>query len=82
MDMIKPALLSFPEFSTEVEKDGTDWVIDLGNLPPGLCGGTILRRIDEFYLRAQLERRFEYERKAIVKLAFGEDVDTNGGSSL
>jgi hypothetical protein len=72
LDIIRAAILSFPKGACQISDIGEEWLIDLSVMPIPLLKDELLRRLEEFSLRASLEKRFSKERDAILALAFGQ----------
>lgn len=73
IDAIRAALLSFDGLSLQIDDTKDDWILNLAGFHGNMSAESLLRRIDEFYLREQLERRFGTERDALFTLAFGKE---------
>lgn len=73
LDTIRSAVLSFRQGACQIEDDNDNWIIDLSVMKESIKDDELLRRLDEFSLRASLEQRFAAERDAIIALAFGRE---------
>jgi len=73
LDVIRSAILSFNSGACLLSDETDQWSIDLSIMKEPIQASDLLRRIDEFSLRASLEQRFAAERDAIVALAFGRE---------
>jgi hypothetical protein len=72
LDIIRATILSFPKGACQISDAGEEWLIDLSVMQVPLLKDELLRRLEEFSLRASLEKRFSKERDAIIDLAFGQ----------
>jgi len=72
LDIIRLAILSFKSGACKINDLGNQWSIDLSVMKEPIQNDELLRRLDEFSLRASLEERFATERDSIIALAFGQ----------
>lgn len=71
LDIIRSTILSFSSGACQIRDNGNQWLIDVNVMKDPIKTDEFLRRLDEFSLRASLEKRFAIERDEIFALAFG-----------
>lgn len=73
LEIIRSTLLSFQFGACQITDADDYWLVDLSVMKESIPKDLFFRRIDEYSLRASLEKRFASERDAIISLAFQQE---------